>query len=187
MQKTIVLEKREKIILISCGYFDKEISDKILFDIERIFHYPVFFKQCSLDISNFYNPGRRQYDANLILKTIMENAPGGFIKTVGLLRVDLFIPILTYIFGQAFLNGNIAIASLYRLRNELYGLEVNNELLLERFSKVVIHELGHTFGLIHCHDPFCIMRSSTYVEDIDQKDIHFCHTCREILSKNKVQ
>ena len=115
------MEEKEKIILIACGYFEKEIIDKIAFDVERIYHYPVHFKQCSLDISNFYHPGRRQYDANQILKTISENSPEGYIKTIGLLRVDLFIPILTYIFGQAYLKGNIAIASLYRLRNELYS------------------------------------------------------------------
>ena len=26
-------------------------------------------------------------------------------------------------------------------------------------------------GLIHCHVPTCVMRSSTYVEDIDQKSV----------------
>ena len=101
---------------------------------------------------------------------------------MGLFRVDLYIPILTYIFGQAVLNGKAGIASLYRLRNELYGL-MNRTLLIDRFSKVVLHEMGHSFGLIHCHNPVCIMRSSTYVEDIDQKEGHFCRSCREQLEK----
>jgi archaemetzincin len=120
----------------------------------------------------------------MILKAIKERAPEGFSRIVGLLRVDLFIPILTYIFGQAYLEGNIAIASLYRLRNELYGLKADNDLLLERFSKVVIHELGHSYGLIHCLDPVCIMRSSTYVEDIDQKENRLCKHCRQVLEEN---
>jgi archaemetzincin len=76
------------------------------------------------------------------------------------------------------LNGNIAIASLYRLRNELYGMKNDEGLMTERFSKEVIHELGHTFGLIHCHHSTCVMRSSTYVEDIDQKNLHLCDRCR---------
>ena len=168
-------------MLITCGYFEKEITDKIKNDIEKIYHFPVFYNQCNFDISEFYNPGRRQYDAKLILKSVSKNASPAYIRTVGLLRVDLFIPILTYIFGQASLSGKIAIVSLFRLRNELYGLKNDNDLLLERISKVVIHELGHTFGLIHCNDPFCIMRSSTYVEDIDQKDKQFCHSCRDEL------
>jgi len=90
---------------------------------------------------------------------------------------------LTFIFGQAFLGGRTGIASLYRLSSERYGMIRENELLLNRFIKEVIHELGHTFGLIHCHYPTCVMRSSTYVEDIDQKEYHLCHNCRVELGK----
>jgi archaemetzincin len=53
---------------------------------------------------------------------------------------------------------------------------------MDRFQKEVIHELGHTFGLIHCHQPTCVMRSGTYVEDIDQKEQHLCAKCRGELS-----
>jgi archaemetzincin len=175
--------KEGKIILVSCGHFERDITSSVTEDIRRVFHYPVFFKVCTLDLSDFYNPSRRQYDANIILQKVTERAPEGYIKTVGLLRVDLYIPILTYIFGQAVLEGPTAIASLYRLRNELYGLSQDDNLLIERFGKVVLHELGHTFGLIHCNNPICIMRSSTYVEDLDQKEKNFCHSCRELLNQ----
>ena len=98
-----------------------------------------------------------------------------------LFQVDLFIPILTYIFGQAYLGGRTAIASSYRLKNESYGMTIDDKLLLGRFTKEVIHELGHTFGLIHCQNPLCVMRSSTYVEDIDQKERHLCPICRSLI------
>ena len=140
-------------------------------------------KECSLDISNCYNPGRRQYDANELLRMISERAPQDAVKVIGMVRVDLYIPILTYIFGQAALNGHTGVASLYRLRNEHYGLEPDYELLIDRFSKVIIHELGHTYGLIHCSNPVCVMRSSTYVEDLDQKEKHFCFRCRAELNR----
>ena len=100
------------------------------------------------------------------------------LKTLGLFNVDLFIPILTFIFGQAFLGGRTGIASLYRFSNERYGIAGDNQFLLDRFKKEVIHELGHTFGLIHCHNPTCVMRSSTYVEDIDQKNQQMCPSCK---------
>jgi len=152
-------------------------------DVSQEFHYSVDLRECSLDISQFYNPGRRQYNANELLKMISERAPHDAIKVIGMVRVDLYIPILTYIFGQAALNGYSGVASLYRLRNEHYGLEPDYGLLIERFSKVIIHELGHTFGLIHCSNPVCVMRSSTYVEDLDQKEKHFCHRCRAELNR----
>ncbi len=173
------------IILVSCGLFEKKLTGRVAADVSREFQNPVELKDCSLDISHFYNPGRRQYDANKLLTMITQRAPSGAVKVVGLVRVDLYIPILTYIFGQASLGGYTGVVSLYRLRNEHYGLEPDYELLIDRFSKVIIHELGHTFGLIHCSNPVCVMRSSTYVEDLDQKNKQFCYRCRAEL--NRVQ
>jgi len=174
---------KQNIILIACGHFEKSQTGRIEEEVERTFHYPVILIECNLDISGFYNPGRRQYDANELMGIISNSYLPGSLKTMGLFRVDLYIPILTYIFGQAELNGNTGIASLYRLRNELYGLDPDIGQLTERFSKVVIHELGHMFGLIHCNHPVCIMRSSTYVEDLDQKGINFCHNCQATLKQ----
>lgn len=174
---------KQIIILLSCDHFEEDITNSIAEDIQREFHTTVVFQEYTMDVSLFYNPRRRQYDANEILQAISSIHPDSSAKTIALFRVDLFVPILTYIFGQAFLNGKTAIASLHRLKNELYGLKQDNDLLIKRFRKVVIHELGHTFGLIHCQNPICIMRSSTYVEDIDQKEIHFCFQCKEILNR----
>lgn len=152
-------------------------------EISKIFHFDVDLKECSIDVSEFYNPARRQYNADLLLANLPSIAPDGYMKYISLYRGDLFIPILTYIFGQAQLNGRFSVASSFRLRNELYGLKENYELMLERFCKVVVHELGHSFGLIHCFHPACIMRSSTYVEDLDQKELRFCNECREKVDK----
>ena len=175
--------EKEYITIISGGHFEKDVLRVISEDITREFHYPVIQQVYSFDLSCYYHPSRRQYDANGILKEVLEISPPDSIKSIGLFRVDLFIPILTYIFGQAFLNGNTGIASLFRLKNELYGLEQNYPLLIDRFRKVIIHELGHTFGLIHCPYPNCVMRSSTYVEDLDQKKNCFCKNCQEELNR----
>ncbi len=172
------------IILITCGHFEKKVIHQIQNDIEKEFQSSVTSCECTLDIAKHYNPGRRQYDANGILSYISDLKPAYAIKSIGLFRIDLYIPILTYIFGQAMLEGQAGIASLYRLRNELYGLDQNNDLLITRFRKVIIHEMGHMFGLIHCHHPECVMRSSTYMEDIDQKERKFCSTCNEQLHSN---
>lgn len=173
----------KSIILVSCGHFEKKMTGMVAEDVSREFHYPVGLKDCSIDISHFYNPGRRQYDANKLLHEISQRAPADEVKVIGLTRVDLYIPILTYIFGQAKLGGYTGLASLYRLRNEHYGLEPDYGVLMNRFSKVIIHELGHTFGLIHCSNPVCVMRSSTYVEDLDQKNKQFCYRCRAELNR----
>ena len=176
--------KLEKIKLISFGYFEKGLLDKVVKDVEHEFQLPVKTKEGHLDLSLFYEPSRRQYDGFRLLKEIDSGFAKETNKTLGLFNVDLFIPILTYIFGQAYLNGRAGIVSLYRLRNERYGIFKDEKILVNRFRKEVIHELGHTFGLIHCLDPSCVMRSSTYVEDIDQKEHQLCRKCKEKLSNH---
>lgn len=171
----------QTIILLVFGRFEKGILDKISEVVKHEFICSVIIKEAHIDISDFFDPVRRQYNGDKLLKEVAALNGAGDSKTIGLFNVDLFIPILTYIFGQAQLNGKTAVASLYRLNNERYGMPANDKLLLERFTKEIIHELGHTFGLLHCHTPTCVMRSSTYVEDIDQKEVLFCSKCHALL------
>jgi archaemetzincin len=175
----------QNITLISFGLFEKDFLEPVADSAYREFLIPVVIREGHVDISEFFDPARKQYDGNKLLKTVDTLVAPDTAKAIGVFTVDLYIPILTFIFGQAYLGGRSGIASLYRLRNERYGLMPDEKSLLDRFRKEVIHELGHTFGLIHCHVPTCVMRSSTYVEDIDQKDFRLCHACRAQLAELK--
>lgn len=173
----------QQITLISFGYFDTDYLRNVAEAVKKEFLLDVSLKEGHLDLSEFYDPTRRQYNGVKLVHEVENSFSSDSSKTIGLFSVDLFIPILTYIFGQAFLNGSTGIASIYRLSNERYGMKTDERMVQERFIKEVIHELGHTFGLIHCHIPTCVMRSSTYVEDIDQKDVHLCPGCRDEYNK----
>lgn len=175
----------DNITMIYYGYFEKTLLEIVVHDIEREFSLPVKTQEGHLDLSEFYDPARRQYDGNRLLLKIDSEDASDNCKTLGIFNVDLFIPILTYIFGQAFLNGRCGIASIYRLSNERYGIKKDEKLFIDRIRKEIIHELGHTFGLIHCQNPTCVMRSSTYVEDIDQKNHQLCHKCKKDLEQFK--
>lgn len=171
----------QDITLISFGYFENDVLKKLADDISREFLVPVKIRDGHLDLSEFHDPARRQYNGDSLLKEVDSMYSGDTCKTIGLFSVDLFIPILTFIFGQAIYCGRTGIASLYRLSNERYGMKKDDKLLMERFTKEVIHETGHTYGLIHCHNPSCVMKSSTYVEDIDQKSKNLCTSCRTLI------
>jgi archaemetzincin len=171
----------QSITLISFGYFEEHFLNQVSAAVMLELNYPVIIKEGHLDLSEFYDPVRRQYNGSKLLTEVDSSFSAQNTKSIGLFNVDLFIPILTYIFGQAYLNGNTGIASAYRLSNERYGMVSNDIYLLDRFKKEVIHELGHTLGLIHCHVPSCVMRSSTYVEDIDQKSTSLCINCRNSI------
>lgn len=134
------------------------------------------------DLSSVYDSSRNQYHSSGLLLQLIHDPPRETLKILGVTELDLFIPIFTFLFGEAQLSGIGSIVSAHRLHNPFYGLPENKDLLKHRLSKESIHELGHTFGLIHCFNLRCVMNTSTYVEDIDQKSARFCRACeRKIL------
>lgn len=173
---------KTRIHIVSFALHDHSFLETIRNDVSREFQTGVKIKEGHLDLSYYLDPTRRQYNANEILKEVHESFSQGNWKVIGLFNIDLFIPILTYIFGQAYLNGTAGIASTYRLNPTRYGMKADSGLFLTRTVKEVIHELGHTYGLIHCYNVGCVMNSSTYVEDIDQKESQLCPDCQNSLS-----
>lgn len=168
----------KNITFVTCDHFQENFSEKVVQLVETQFPLSINLSHHALDLNAFFDPHRKQYDANKLLRVIDQLSFPDSVKTIGLFRIDLYIPILTYIFGQAFLGGKSGIVSYYRLKNELYGLPNDEALLWKRFAKVIIHELGHCFGLKHCYIADCVMISSTYVEDLDQKSHAFCNRCK---------
>lgn len=122
-----------------------------------------------------YSADTDQYNAEVIVETIMKRMPIDAEKLLIVAEVDLFVPGLNFVFGLA--AGNIAIISLARLKPAYYGDKKNEYLFRERALKEAIHELGHTFGLHHCPDIRCIMHFSNRIEDTDIKGPDFCEVC----------
>jgi archaemetzincin len=99
-------------------------------------------------------------------------------RLLAIADVDLYIPILKYVFGEAQIGGPCAIVSTFRLRQEFYGLEADDALLRWRLLKESVHELGHTLELRHCEDYRCAMASSHAVEWIDLRESALCEVCQ---------
>jgi len=125
-----------------------------------------------------FNVTRQQYLSTEILARMVRRATPGAGRLLGVTLVDLYIPILTFVFGEAQLNGNCALVSGHRLRQEFYGLPGNVGLFRERLLKEATHELGHTLSLSHCEEYACVMAASHGVEWIDLKGTRFCESCR---------
>lgn len=124
---------------------------------------------------------RNQYHATSILRRIRDVEPDHDVRVIGVTRLDLFVPILTFVFGEAELGGRCAVVSLQRLDERFYGLPAQQQLLRERLVKEAVHELGHTFGLRHCDDWRCVMTSSHAVDRLDVKGVDFCRECRKAV------
>jgi archaemetzincin len=125
-----------------------------------------------------FNTTRQQYLSTEILARMVKRNTPSTARLLGVTLVDLYIPILTFVFGEAQLQGNCALVSAHRLRQEFYGLPANPILFRERLLKEAAHELGHTLTLSHCQDFSCVMAPSHGVEWIDLKTSSFCSSCR---------
>lgn len=130
-----------------------------------------------------FNVTRQQYSSTEILAAIVKRSTPNGGRLLAVTPVDLYIPILTFVFGEAQLHGHAAIVSYFRLRQEFYGLPANAKILGQRLLKESIHELGHTLTLPHCDDYECVMAPSHAVEWIDLKTRHFCTTCSANVAK----
>jgi archaemetzincin len=128
-----------------------------------------------------FNVSRQQYSSTEVLAGLAARAlPGS--RLLAVTASDLYVPVLTFVFGEAQLEGPCAVVSTWRLRQEFYGLPADARLVRERLLKEAVHELGHTFGLTHCEEFQCVMAPSHAVEWIDLKDHNFCPACRERLN-----
>ena len=143
---------------------------------------PVRLERLQPDLGRAQDRSRRQYNSTALLEQLIAMAGAAHEKRIAIVDVDLFIPVLSFVFGEAQLSGQAAVVSTYRLDNVLYGLPRDDGLLAARLGKEIVHELGHTLGLYHCRQFECVMRSSTYVEEIDLKQDSLCPACRELLS-----
>jgi len=144
--------------------------------VERAFGAPCRVRPEPVSFGVAPDPARNQYYATAILQTMLnlDGMPGRVLAVTGL---DLFVPVLTFVFGEAQLPGRCALVSIHRLHDEFYGLPPNASALRERLLKEAIHELGHTYGLVHCDDWECVMSSSHGVERLDVKSAQFCLGC----------
>jgi archaemetzincin len=164
------------IMLQPLGDVADEIMDKLKDAVGGIFHCPVEIEAGFGDLSQAYNPERKQYFSSRLLASLEKSE--GKERVVGIADVDLYVPRLNFVFGEADVLSGTAIVSLCRLRQEYYGLAPNEALFLERATKEIVHELGHTFGLRHCPNNKCVMHFSNSLADTDLKDVHFCSMCR---------
>ncbi len=128
-----------------------------------------------LDPAFALNPTRQQYDSTKLLAEL--KARFGAARVMGATECDLFIPVLTFVFGEAEMPGRAGIFSIHRLREEFYGLPANGSLLAARALRELRHEYGHLHGLSHCPDWSCVMSSSHSVERVDNKREVYCADC----------
>ena len=174
----------KRISLVPLGNVARNQMELLAEELTTSLQAPCFVSADRLNIEFAYDPLRGQYHSTAILGRLRNTPVAEDSRLLGVAEVDLFVPIFTFVFGEAQLgpaNATAAIVSVHRLRQEFYGLSANASLLSARLLKEALHEIGHTLGLRHCRDYRCVMSSSPAVENIDLKSPRFCTPCGERL------
>lgn len=163
------------------GDFENSLFEIAGSEVSRIFGFPTQVISLLSDVSFAYDHDRDQYNSTLILEMLSRSNLTKSLKILAVTKVDLFIPILTYVYGEAQLGGRAAIISTHRLGESLSPVNPQ-EALQSRVCKEAVHELGHAFNLRHCRDSSCIMHYCRCIQDVDKKSDQLCRYCRILLS-----
>jgi len=132
-----------------------------------------------------FSPARGQWGSVAFLEALLSRVPPDVSRFLGVTERDLFVPVLSFVYGQAQLGGKVAVVSLARLRPEFHGLPAAPAVLARRAATESVHEVGHTFGLVHCLDRRCPMSLSIDLPDLDGKTETPCAACRALLEGSR--
>jgi len=161
---------------------DRELMEHVRLHLARAFGRPTAPWEGAARPRHAFDPRRKQHASGTILRWLLEAGPPHG-KVLGITDRDLFIPILTYVFGEAQLGGRAAVVSTARLVEDVEL--VGPQLLVERLAKEAVHELGHAYGLVHCDTEGCVMGRSPAVREVDEKTSEPCAECRARLDGTK--
>ncbi|HET9317580.1 MAG TPA: hypothetical protein VFQ51_18450 [Vicinamibacteria bacterium] len=171
------------VALLPLGAPPADVVERMGTGLEKAFGMEVTSEAPCPDPPEAFDASRDQWDATAVLRTLLARSSLER-RLLGVTERDLFLPVLSFVYGQAQLRGRVAVVSLARLRPEFHGLPPDPERLARRAVTEAVHEVGHTLGLVHCTDRRCPMALSLGLDDLDFKTGTPCATCAALLRES---
>ncbi len=136
-----------------------------------------------LNLTTRKNPhtGNLQILTGDVLSLLKKRLPSDGYCLIAITMEDLYPdPSWNFVFGQALLRGRVGVYSFARYDPAFYGekrTEETKKRIQWRSSKVLVHEVGHMFGLLHCTFYRCVLNGSNHLQESDSRPLHLCPIC----------
>ncbi len=183
-------KSRHKIYLLALGDFPKDRSPAIsklaayaaaYFGLEVQVLAPVKLTDWELTTRTNRHTHKRQFLTYNILKMLTGRLPDDGFCLCAVTMEDLYPhPTWNFVFGQASPQNGVGVYSFARYDPAFYGAERGGnyqKVLLRRSCRVLVHEVGHLFGLEHCTFYRCVMNGSNHLQESDGRPLHVCPVC----------
>ena len=173
-----------KIIMILLSDFDMHLISRLKTSLESTFDCAVEIRQKIGNLRYAYNRKRKQYISPTLLSHLNRVKRDNGDKILGVVNVDLYSPGYDFVYGEADVHCGVATLSTFRLISENPDGDADEDLFEERVIREATHEVGHLFGMDHCKNQQCLMRTCTCVSEVDEAGNLFCNECEKKLKTN---
>ena len=173
----------EDIVVHAFDEVEKDLVEVVCAEVELSFKMEVTRGEKLSVPALSYSRERNQYLSTDLLGVLAIRRHGDKCIRLGITNVDLFVPELNFVFGEASSARRVAVFSTARLDPRIYGEPKDEAIFLRRATTEAVHELGHVFGLSHCTRTGCVMWFSNTLSETDRKGSRFCQRCAAKLDR----
>jgi archaemetzincin len=161
---------------------DSRIIEPLSRSLEKTFYRPIEIKLEPGSLEYAYDAVRKQYKSPLLLSRLRRMKKSTADKIMAVTGVDLYSPGYDFVYGEADVRAGVATLSINRLVTEGRDIPPDLSLIIERIIREATHEIGHLFGLGHCCDQKCVMRTCTCLSEVDEAQGGLCSECYKKLT-----
>lgn len=172
--------KKSVVLLQPLRFTDKNMLHYLKDSIEIFYPVEIAIADNKNFPESFYYKPRNRYRADSTIKWLKKMKPDSIRTIVGITNEDVSVNKGEYndygVMGLGYKPGNACVVSTFRLRKSV----TSQKHLRQRLFKVMVHEIGHNFGLPHCQNETCLMVDAEGQMKLD-KEKDLCGSCRELL------
>ena len=181
--QSLVLDAKGKIAIWRLGHIEEGLLGPVAAAVRGAFGCPVVIQPGFVDERPSMRPTWNGRSATVLINQMHARRTRGVLANLCVTEDNItFNKHYHFLFGLAWLGLGAAVMGMEALRAD----DPNPQTLVERMSRIAVHELGHAFGLDdmpydHADCVMCGEVEDDSIESIDAGTIRFCKDCRTQL------